>query len=91
MLVEITRKKCEPSVFPAFLKASEDSTAAAAAAATGDDNRLKLIMEENENLRREKVELQTQIAQFKALEVKLMDCLAHYVGDNNPNSFRRLC
>lgn len=81
MLVEITRKKCEPSVFPAFLKASDQENK--------ENSQLKL-MEENKNLRREKLELQAQIAQFKALEDKLMDCLAHYMGDNH-NKFRRLC
>ncbi|EXC18127.1 Heat stress transcription factor B-2a [Morus notabilis] len=85
MLVEITRKKCEPSVFPAFRKASDRDSAAA----TEENNRLQL-MEENKNLRREKVELQTQIAHFKALEVKLLDCLSHYMGDHH-NKFRRLC
>ncbi|GMN50813.1 hypothetical protein TIFTF001_019967 [Ficus carica] len=88
-LVEITRKKCEPSVFPAFLKASEDNVAAAAAAVE-ENNRLQL-MEENNNLRREKVELQTQIAQFKALEVKLLDCIAHYMGEHHHDKFGRLC
>lgn len=87
MLVEITRKKCEPSVFPAFLKASEENTAAAA-----EENSRLQLMKENKNLRREKLELQTQIAQFKALEDKLLDCLAHYMGgNNNHNKLRRLC
>ncbi|KAE8719945.1 Glutaredoxin S17 [Hibiscus syriacus] len=36
------------------------------------------LMEENQNLRREKVELQTQIAQFKALQIKLLDCVARH-------------
>ncbi|PON96065.1 Heat shock transcription factor [Trema orientale] len=85
MLVEITRKKCEPSVFPAFLKAAEDNAAAAA-----EENGRLQLMEENKSLRREKMELQTQIAQFKALEDKLLDCLAHHMGDNH-KKFRRLC
>lgn len=85
MLVEISRKKCEPSVFPAYLKASEESTTTA----TEESNRLQLL-KENEVLKREKSELQMQIAQFKALEIKLMDYLAQCMG-NNQNKVRRLC
>ncbi|KAF4377786.1 hypothetical protein G4B88_031452 [Cannabis sativa] len=84
LLVEITRKKCEPSVFPAFLKASfEENTTTT----TQKHNRLQLMAEENKNLMKEKLELQTQIAQFKALEDKLLDCLAHYMGDNKFKGF----
>ncbi|KAL5575436.1 hypothetical protein UlMin_017135 [Ulmus minor] len=97
LLMEITRKKCEPSVFPAFLKASSDDLhrnastlmAADAAATDQETSRLQLLMEENKNLRQEKQELQTQIAQFKALEDKLLDCLAQ-MGDQYHNKFRRL-
>lgn len=80
MLAEISRKKCEPSVFPAYLKASEESSVSG----MEDSNRLILQME-NKNLRREKVELEMQIAQFKALEMKLLDCLAQYMGDDHNN------
>ncbi|KAJ6767100.1 HEAT SHOCK TRANSCRIPTION FACTOR [Salix purpurea] len=76
ILVEITRKKCEPSAFPAYLKASNQENAAGAIEET---NRL-ILMEENENLRREKLELQIQIAQFKALEMRLLDCLTQDMG-----------
>lgn len=82
MLVEITRKKCEPSVFPAYLKASEVSSTTS----LEESNRL-LLLKENENLRREKLELQMQIAQFKALEMKLLDYVAKYMG-NNENKVR---
>jgi len=84
MLVEISRKKCEPSVFPAYLKASEETMSA-----MEGSNRV-LLLKENKNLRREKLELQMQIAQFKALEMKLLDCLAQYMGDDH-NKVRRLC
>ncbi|KAG2683749.1 hypothetical protein I3843_10G048100 [Carya illinoinensis] len=88
MLVEITRKKCEPSVFPAYLKAnSEESTMTAM---DQENNRLQLL-KENEALKREKLELQMQIAQFKALEIKLMDYLTQYMTGNNQNKVRRLC
>ncbi|KAF5473096.1 hypothetical protein F2P56_009737 [Juglans regia] len=86
MLVEITRKKCEPSVFPAYLKASEESTMTA----MEESNRLQLL-KENEVLKRENLELQMQIAQFKALEIKLMDYLAQYMMGNKQNKVRRLC
>lgn len=85
MLVEITRKKCEPSVFPAYLKASDEIYNNNNNAE--DNNRS--LMEENKNLRKEKLELQMELAQFKSLEIKLLDCLSHYVGDHH-NEFRRL-
>ncbi|KAJ6364195.1 hypothetical protein OIU76_029182 [Salix suchowensis] len=86
MLVEITRKKCEPSAFPAYLKASNQENAPHAIEET---NRL-ILMEENKNLRREKLELQIQIAQFKALEMRLLDCLTQDMGTHQ-NKTRRLC
>ncbi|KAF8409280.1 hypothetical protein HHK36_005354 [Tetracentron sinense] len=83
LLVEITRKKCEPSVFPSFLKAyTKDS------AADVEENN-HLLLEENKNLRKEKLELQMQIAQFKALEIKLLDCLSQNMGSQS--KVRRTC
>ncbi|MBA0767326.1 hypothetical protein Gotri_016222 [Gossypium trilobum] len=74
MLVEITRKKSEATT--AFLKSN-----------CGDEDNMMMkngnqqtLMEENENLRKEKMELETQIAQFKALEIKLLDCIAQHQG-----------
>ncbi|KAJ6999805.1 hypothetical protein D5086_008036 [Populus alba] len=86
MLVEIPRKKCEPSTFPAYLEASNRESATLAMEET---DRL-ILMEENRNLRREKMELEIQIAQFKALEMKLLDCLARDMGSHQ-NKTRRLC
>ncbi|XP_042478900.1 heat stress transcription factor B-2a-like [Macadamia integrifolia] len=83
LLVEITRKKCEPSIYPAFLKASgKDSTSAV------DENN-RMLMEENKNLRKEKSELLMQISQFKALEIKLLDCLSQCMGSHR--EIRRVC
>ena len=59
-------------------------------AAMEENNNHQLLLEENKNLRREKLELQTQIAQFKALEIKLLDYLAQCMG-NNQNKVRKLC
>ena len=87
MLVEITRKKCEPSAFPAYLKASNDKENATHAI---EETNLLILMEENKNLRREKLELQIQIAQFKALEMRLLDCLTQGMGSHQ-NKTRRLC
>ncbi|XP_022721064.1 heat stress transcription factor B-2a-like isoform X2 [Durio zibethinus] len=87
MLVEITRKKTEASAFPAFLKASHEDQINTS---VEENSNRQTLMEENENLRREKVELQTQIAQFKALEIKLLDCLAQHMGNTNHKE-RRLC
>uniref|UniRef100_A0A2N9I566 HSF-type DNA-binding domain-containing protein n=1 Tax=Fagus sylvatica TaxID=28930 RepID=A0A2N9I566_FAGSY len=84
LLVEISRKKCDPSIFPAYLKASEENTMTAM-----EENNRQLLLEENKNLRREKLELQMQIGQFKALEMKLLDCLAQCMGSNQ-NKVRKL-
>ncbi|MBA0598980.1 hypothetical protein Gorai_005221, partial [Gossypium raimondii] len=93
MLMEITRKKSEPSVFPAFLKASSSSDdhqdhhhhqiMNGGSSAVDEESTYvhrQTLMEENQNLRREKVELQTQIAQFKDLQIKLLDCIAQHTG-----------
>ncbi|KAL3576981.1 hypothetical protein D5086_022264 [Populus alba] len=87
MLVEIIRKKCEPSMFPTYLKASSNQENATI---DMEETNCSMLMAENKNLRREKLELQIQIAQFKALETKLLDCLAQYMG-NHQNKTRRLC
>lgn len=83
MLVEITRKKCEPSAFPVYLKASEESGSSNTAVAAAEENNCLLLMEENKNLRKQKLELQMQISQFKALEMKLLDCLAQNMEDHH--------
>ncbi|XP_042940615.1 heat stress transcription factor B-2a-like isoform X1 [Carya illinoinensis] len=88
MLAEITRKKSEPSIFPAYLKASEESSTMTAAM---EETNRQLLLKENKALRREKLELQMQIAHFKALELKLLDCLSQYMqqgGNNNQNKVR---
>ncbi|XP_068318172.1 heat stress transcription factor B-2a-like [Pyrus communis] len=82
MLVEITRKKCEPSAFPAYLKASEESGSTSTALAAAEENNCLLLMEENKNLRKQQLELQVQIAQFRTLENKLLDCVAQYMDDH---------
>ncbi|KAA8515264.1 hypothetical protein F0562_018506 [Nyssa sinensis] len=88
LLMEITRKKCEPSPFPAYLKASGSEENAVTAM---EENNQILLMEENKNLRKERLELQMQISQFKALEMKLLECLSQYMGNNQQSKFRRLC
>ncbi|KAB2007415.1 hypothetical protein ES319_D10G028300v1 [Gossypium barbadense] len=104
MLMEITRKKSEPSVFPAFLKASSSSDdhqyhhhhhqiMNGGSSAVDEESTYvhrQTLMEENQNLRREKVELQTQIAQFKDLQIKLLDCIAQHTGTSDHKE-TRLC
>ncbi|MFQ6666779.1 hypothetical protein Gotur_033012 [Gossypium turneri] len=102
MLMEITRKKSEPSVFPAFLKASSSSDdhqdhhhqimngGSSAVDEESTNVHRQTLMEENQNLRREKVELQTQIAQFKDLQIKLLDCIAQHTGTSDHKE-TRLC
>ncbi|GAY34491.1 hypothetical protein CUMW_011740 [Citrus unshiu] len=91
LLVEIVRKKSDPSVFPAYLKAASNEGSIASAAGKQHNNHL-LLMEENESLKRERLQLQMQIAEFKALEIKLLDSLSQYMGNfNHQNKVRRLC
>ncbi|KAI3846749.1 hypothetical protein MKX03_028265 [Papaver bracteatum] len=73
LLAEITRKKSEPSAYPAFLKASKRQPFNV----LGENK--NLLMKDNEILRRNNLELQMQIAQFKTLEMKLLDCLSQYM------------
>ncbi|KAI3880988.1 hypothetical protein MKW92_035574 [Papaver armeniacum] len=72
LLAEITRRKSEPSAYPAFLKASERQPF------NGLGENSSLLIKDNEILRRNNLELQMQIAQFKTLEMKLLDCLSQY-------------
>ncbi|KAK3187998.1 hypothetical protein Dsin_027559 [Dipteronia sinensis] len=89
MLVEITRKRSDSSVFPAFLKAANSDQGKCNYARIEIDDKEEeenclSLMEENKNLREEKLQLEMQIDQFKALEIKLLDCLSQY-------KVRRLC
>ncbi|KAK9936358.1 hypothetical protein M0R45_013204 [Rubus argutus] len=87
-LLEINRKKCEPSAFPVYLKASEETSTSATGLnrsmsnAAEQENQCLLLMEENKNLRKQKMELQIQLSQFKALETKLLDCVGLYMQDH---------
>ncbi|KAK4439937.1 Pentatricopeptide repeat-containing protein, mitochondrial [Sesamum alatum] len=72
LLAEIRRKKCEPSAFPPYLKASGDRRPRAtedqlSVAATPVS--IIELMEENKKLRREREELEMQIAHFKTMEM----------------------
>lgn len=91
MLAEITRKKCEPSVFPTYLNPSKKSTLLLATNNNDQENTItrQLLMEENQNLKKERMELQMQIAHFKTLEMKLLQCLSQCV-ENPHNKTRRL-
>ncbi|XP_057764502.1 heat stress transcription factor A-5-like isoform X1 [Salvia miltiorrhiza] len=71
LLLEISRKKCEPTAFPPYLKA-----------ASPDHRRHAQIVrdklrEENHKLTNEKRELEMQIAHFKALQLSLLQCLSN--------------
>nr|GMD83206.1 heat stress transcription factor B-2A-like [Ipomoea batatas] len=70
LLVEIARKKAEPSAFPAYLRANCEEE---------DQDTMLLLMnllEENKKLRKERMELQMQIAHFKTLQMRLLECLS---------------
>ncbi|KAL3519748.1 hypothetical protein ACH5RR_017897 [Cinchona calisaya] len=91
LLMEIHRKKCEPSAFPQYLKASQDnSTSHTVENVTNNNTSCVLLMEENKNLKKERMELQMQITHFKTLELKLLDCLSNYLDDHH-NKVRRSC
>ncbi|KAF9589277.1 hypothetical protein IFM89_022243 [Coptis chinensis] len=83
LLVYISRKKCEPSAFPTFLKAI--GTEQAGVIEESSD----VLLEQNKNLRKENLELQMQIAQFKSLEMKLLESVSQYLGSHN--KLRRVC
>jgi len=87
MLGEITRKKCEPSVFPAYLKSSSEENATSSST---EENNQQVLMEENKNLKKERLELQMQIDEYKALEMKLLACLSQFM-DTHQTKVRRLC
>ncbi|CDO99550.1 unnamed protein product [Coffea canephora] len=90
LLSEIHRKKCEPSAFPQYLKASEESNNSPSSTVEENNTTRLLLMQENQNLKKERMELQMQIAHFKTLELKLMECLSFYWDDHH-NKVRRLC
>ncbi|KAG1355131.1 heat stress transcription factor B-4b-like [Cocos nucifera] len=69
LLAEITRRKCEPSVFPTFLKACEKCPPPI-------ENDL---LEENKVLQQKNAELLSQIKHYKVLEAELLKCLSQYV------------
>ncbi|XP_057422069.1 heat stress transcription factor B-1-like [Lotus japonicus] len=91
MLVDITRKKCEPSVFPSYLKSSSEENATMTSNSTEESKDYhELLMEENKNLKKERLELQTQIAECKSLQMKLLDCLSQFM-DKHQNKVRKTC
>ncbi|XP_031483190.1 heat stress transcription factor B-2b-like [Nymphaea colorata] len=85
LLVEIDRRKCIPSIFPAFLKASTDRSPPTPPPAVSDEEAL-MIMEENRNLKKENSELLSEISYFKDLEKKLVGCLFEFVEGPRPSA-----
>lgn len=101
MLVEITRKKAEPSAFPAYLRANheeeeeetskeEDKTSSTTSSSSSSRLLLMNLLEENKNLRKERMELQMQIAHFKTLEMRLLQCLSSQCMGSQQYKIRRL-
>ncbi|CAN1807308.1 Heat stress transcription factor B-1 [Linum perenne] len=91
MLVEITRKRCEPSAFPAYLKAANSNEEEKSNSDNEHQHNIQLMMEENTNLRKEKLELQTQIAQFRDLKLKLLDFVGQYMQKDQHVKNKRIC
>ncbi|KAI3765035.1 hypothetical protein L2E82_15056 [Cichorium intybus] len=89
LLMEMSRKKCESSVFPTYLKPSSGESSSnnhhhnqTPSSSSIEEESMVLLMEENKNLKREKMELEMQIDHFKSLETKLLDCVSHYMGND---------
>ncbi|KAL4585606.1 hypothetical protein LXL04_010229 [Taraxacum kok-saghyz] len=78
LLMEMSRKKCEPSVFPTYLKPSTNNQTPSSSSSIEEES-MVLLMEENKNLKQEKMELEMQIQHLKSLETKLLDCVSHYM------------
>ncbi|KAK1260786.1 Heat stress transcription factor B-4 [Acorus gramineus] len=74
-LGEIRRKRCEPSIFPSTLEPCKKKEAP-----DMDSSDDQLLLEENKSLQRQNSELLSQIAQFKDLQKKLLNCLSQYVS-----------
>ncbi|KAL0305750.1 UNVERIFIED_CONTAM: Pentatricopeptide repeat-containing protein, mitochondrial [Sesamum radiatum] len=78
LLAEMRRKKCQPSVFPSYLRPNsaphhppnthQDNKSIAAAAASSEVVLMEL-KEENKKLRQERVDLELQIAHFKTMQI----------------------
>lgn len=78
LLAEITRKKCEPSVFPSYLKSSSEES--------NNNQELRneeLMVQENQDLKKQNQHLQSQIAHFKQLQTRLLQCLSHYMPQSS--------
>ncbi|XP_024989167.1 heat shock factor protein HSF24-like [Cynara cardunculus var. scolymus] len=86
LLMEIIRKKCEASGFPACLKPETPSSASS----IEDQESMLLLMEENKNLKRETMELQMEIQHMKSLEIKLTDCVSQYMGSTTNHQYQYL-
>ncbi|XP_019171865.1 PREDICTED: heat stress transcription factor B-2a-like [Ipomoea nil] len=82
LLVGIARKKAEPSAFPAYLRANyeeeEDTITSSTTTTLLSSSRLLLmnLLEDNKKLRKERMELQMQIAHYKTLQMRLLECLS---------------
>ncbi|ERM95189.1 hypothetical protein AMTRI_Chr07g31250 [Amborella trichopoda] len=68
LLMEISRKKGVPSVFPAFLKACDNTRVLE-----------QDLLEENKSLKIERASLQSEINYFKGLQRKLLCCISECV------------
>ncbi|GAA0174269.1 winged helix/forkhead transcription factor [Lithospermum erythrorhizon] len=86
LLKEISRKRSDPSCFPQYLKSChhENNTEEIS-------NSRLLLVEKNMNLRKEKLELQMQIAHFKNLHVKLWECISQCMAIQQQKKDRKLC
>ncbi|XP_028775586.1 heat stress transcription factor B-2a-like [Neltuma alba] len=86
LLAEITRKKCEPSVFPPYLKScSEENNNAAIDEGTNhndsdNNNNNESLLQQNQELKKQNQHLQSQIAHFKQLQSRLLQCVSQYMG-----------
>ncbi|KAK4271546.1 hypothetical protein QN277_020227 [Acacia crassicarpa] len=73
LLAEITRKKCEPSVFPSYLKSCSEET-------SNHDHDHESLLQQNHHLKKQNQHLQSQVAHFKQLQTRLLHCVSQYMG-----------
>nr|GEW02448.1 heat stress transcription factor B-2a-like [Tanacetum cinerariifolium] len=86
LLMEIARKKCEPSAFPQYLKPSSGDTSSnlqTPSSSSMEEENMLLLLDENKNLKRDNMELQMQIQHYKSLEIKLSECVSQYMGSDH--------
>ena len=79
LLEEITRKKCQPGMYPSFLKACDHQKVGKGSGAAAEEERQqqrrRRLMEENKTMREENSTLRSEVARYRALYSDLIKWL----------------